>query len=166
VRKFIGEEIWREYVKIVITRNPWDMLVSHYFFAHQFQKKFCPAYFDKFVTWNMCGTKPMNKGYWLIGGNRWADVYLRFEHIQSDWEKLIDEIGLPHSELPRILVDYRPRGIHYSVMYSDRVRRIVRERYQEEIDEFGYKFEHCFARFENNASNLKWNTDRPVQSGR
>ena len=33
VRKQVGEELWGDYFKFAITRNPWDLVVSQYFWA-------------------------------------------------------------------------------------------------------------------------------------
>lgn len=155
VRKFVGEKAWAAYRKIVTVRNPWDMLVSHYFFAHQRQAAFCPAFFDKFVWWNLKGGQPLNKAYWLAGGKRWADVYLRFESLEEDCGRLFGELGVPFGGLAKIGSGIRP-AVHYSAMYNRETEELVARTYADEVREFGYEFRHWYQRVQDGLDNTLW----------
>lgn len=161
VKRFVGEDVWRSYRKIVIIRNPWDALVSHYFFAHASQKIQCPAYFERFVWWNISGAVPLNKNHWLIQGGKWADVYIRFEHLESDCVDLFRDIGVDFTGLTREVSGFRP-SIHYSIMYNQVSMEMVEKTYMEEIKQFGYAFEHIYQSAGNGKSNYAWNTSIQV----
>lgn len=157
IRAIVGEDIWNSYRKIVIIRNPWDALVSLYFFGHVRQKIPAPCFFNKFVWWNLEGYMPLNKQYMLMDGKRWADDYIRFENLESDCEDLFKKLGEKCPKLGREVSGHRP-DIHYSLMYDRKTVDFVSKRYAEEIAEFGYKFEHIFNRpMKNDMNTIDWN---------
>ena len=155
IRRFVGEDIWKEYLKIVIIRNPWDMFVSHYFFAHVSQKEFCPAYFSKFVWWNITGSCMLNDGFWLMDGKRWADEYIRFETLDMDCMRLFQKIGINFNGLDRIKSGFRP-SIHYSIFYDKDTMNFIDKTYKKEILEFGYEFSHQFKKIGPGGDNTLW----------
>ena len=63
--------------------------------------------------------------------------------IADDFAQLARDLGLPSTELPKVLMKNRKpqsRG-HYADAYDDNTRRIVTEYYQDDLDAFGYSFE-------------------------
>ena len=155
VRKLVGDKIWNSYRKIVIVRNPWDAFVSHYFFAHLGQNVKCPSYFDVFVWWNINGSMPLNKKHWLIGGKKWADDYIRFEDIEVECKNLFIDMGINFAGLGNDRSGLRPT-IHYSLLYDLDTMRMVAKTYKDEIEQFGYKFEHIFQNSIDGSDNTEW----------
>lgn len=88
VKNYIGDKIWNDYKKISIIRNPWDYLLSFY-------------------HWNPSGAERLPFKHWifknrhLIGANNdfykindecVIDIFLRYEHLLTDIDKLPIEI--------------------------------------------------------------------------
>lgn len=68
------------------------------------------------------------------------DYICRLEQIKSDFQKVILNLGLNRElfELPHTNQTERK---HYSHYYDDKIRQIVAEKYQTDIEKFGYFFE-------------------------
>jgi hypothetical protein len=146
VRRLVGLDVWRSYRKIVVIRNPWDALVSLYFFAQVKQQiRDAPAFFGTFVWWNLTGSFPLNKNHFLLEGKRWADDYLRFEELDKDCALLFERLGQPPPILGKEVSGSRP-PIHYSLMYNEEAVEWVTQKYAEEIREFNYEFQHIYKR--------------------
>ena len=113
-------DIWTNYTKITIIRNPWDAAVSHYCwnsgkktFIHPDQIRKFKYSFKKTIE-SFCGT---NIPYYFyttresadfagrkLGGNI-ADFYIRFEHVQDDVDFICKKLGIPTTELPKMKVN-------------------------------------------------------------
>lgn len=144
VRKFVGEKVWREYRKITILRNPWDAMVSLYFWnLHRHEGG--PFVFKDFVKWNLTGSYPLNRRYMLMSGKLWATYYLKFERLQADTNKLMmGELGIKgvrdDFRIPRTHNKTRPSGLHYSCMYDDDTKNMIQIAFREQINLLGMSF--------------------------
>ena len=141
-------DVWHQYFKFVCVRNPWDLMVSMYFWAHRGPRRNNdrpPVLFKEFLKWHLTGSCPANKGMWLLDGKPWADFIIRFENLKEDIEELSAMLGLPLGNLPRLLTKVRPGDFHYSVLYDSESVQLVRKIYEPEIEAFGYTFDHVFA---------------------
>lgn len=62
----------------------------------------------------------------------------RFESYQQDLDKMCNMINLPTIELPHI---NKTRHKHYTEYYNKETRKIVEDKYIEDIERYGYEFE-------------------------
>ena len=139
-------------------RNPWDKLVSQYFWNGPGAKDgmrgvgvpshtFPP---DKQITFSEYVKDYVNKGMrissaWPLqllpfisdGGKVAIDFIGRFENLQEDFNIVCDKIGIPHQQLPH---RNKTKHTHYTEYYDDEAREIVAEKYAKDIQCFGYKF--------------------------
>ncbi|MBT8080893.1 MAG: hypothetical protein KJO56_00560, partial [Gammaproteobacteria bacterium] len=71
------------------------------------------------------------------------DQVLKFENIAADFAQLAGRIGLPSTELPKVLMkNRRPSSRRpYVEDYDSETRRIVTDYYREDLEAFGYEFE-------------------------
>lgn len=76
---------------------------------------------------------------WLTGldGNIGVDFIGRFENLQEDFNKVCHHIGLSDCRLRKTLVG---GNCSYLTEYDDFSRRLIAERYAEDIEYFGYRF--------------------------
>ncbi len=72
-------------------------------------------------------------------GRLLVDFVGRFERLEADVAAVFAEIGLGEPELPHKNRSKR-RG-HYSAFYTPETEEIVRERFNRDIEYFGYEFE-------------------------
>lgn len=69
---------------------------------------------------------------------RHIDSYIRYEHLNDDFELVCDRIGIPFTQLPR----RNSSGHHnYAVYYDDGLVELVKKKFSVEIKYFGYAFD-------------------------
>ena len=134
-----GQEAWDEYFKLSFVRNPWDRIVSMFFFRRDYRKMYPPdTSFKEFL------------GDWAELNPRWQQIYWfqdklddfdfigRFENLEEDFKHICDQLGV-EAELPHV---YKTNHIHYSHYYDDSMRDQLAELAKLDIENFGYSFEY------------------------
>ena len=130
------------------TRNPYDRLLSAYMYltrgygnkgdqnfgktiASDF-KGFVKNQLSDNITW--LHFKPMI--FWL---NDDIDFIGKIENYEKDFKYICDQIGIRQQQLPhKNKSDHK----HYAEYYDDETREIVTEIYRDDIEYFGYEYEH------------------------
>jgi hypothetical protein len=146
VRQRLRPDIWSESYKVSIIRNPYDFIVSRYFYQEGGKKKivYSPDDFENFCFKNKKFNRNINK--YFIGKEQIIDLYLRYETINDDIKKLENKFiqlkGLADlfSQI-KSKGQYRPKDITTKEIYSKspRAQKFVAEKYRFEIETFGYK---------------------------
>jgi hypothetical protein len=154
--KFIKKiEGWRSLKKFVFVRNPWDRLVSTYFYLrdsklevimpHQPPNSRGTVVLSKqcsFKEWILShekkqeGLEDMN-GFWLSPQKNWVgknffDYVGRFEQIHDHFFELFPDKVLPHLN--------SSKHNHYSNFYDEQTKKIVESWYEDDIVEYNYEF--------------------------
>lgn len=139
VRKYIGETIWREYYKFCFERNPWDRVISWYYWRCQSEPRPTLA---EFIGSDALG-RLRKTGFELytIGGEVAVDRICRFEKLQQELETLREILALPETPtLPRAATAYRKDKRHYRDILSNDQREKIERVFSKEIGLFGYQF--------------------------
>lgn len=125
---------FEHYFSFAFVRNPWDRMVSYYFF----RKCNDGVKIDKNISFEevIKTFQPPNQYSFLkhFGENSFIG---RFENLQEDFDIICDKIGIPHQQLPH---NNKTKHKHYTKYYDDKTREIVAERFAKDIEYFGYKF--------------------------
>lgn len=156
IRDKVGPEIWNNYFKFSIARNPWDRVVSLFTWKarndpalrpqkHFYHRLGIPfdelqetrKLFSEFVK----GDWKTNDRFYIIDGELCVDFIIRYEHLTDDFQEVCGKIGVPRIELPRLKVGFRPGQYHYSQYYDQESKEIIAERHQHDLRLFGYQFE-------------------------
>ncbi|MEJ7814602.1 MAG: sulfotransferase family 2 domain-containing protein [Rubrobacter sp.] len=153
---------WDEYFKFAFARNPWDRLVSWYTMVTTFDKAGNELWryvhdnsstFEEFIH-NCTGEVEIRKGvYYSFAynqldyvmdehGNLLVDFIGRLENLDEDIQEVFRRIGL---ELETVPHHNRSGHRHYSTFYTPETEMIVRERFNRDIEYFGYEFERPLA---------------------
>lgn len=140
VRRAMDPALFDAYRKVTVVRNPWDREVSLYFWTYRGNPS--PPAFDRFARrWRM---RPERKTFeiYSISGHIVADVVLRYERLQADFNEFVASLGVdPCPALPRAKGQQRKSSTRdYKAMYTEETKRIVERRYAREIQAFGYEF--------------------------
>lgn len=138
-KRAVGPVAWDSYLKFTIERNPWDAVVSLYYW-HYRDKQAEP--FEDFVMGSRIESlATKNAAIYRIDGKLAVDRVLRYEQLNDDLTRLWQDLGLPLSpDLPQAKAWSRPRSASYRSMYDDRTAQRVAEVFEPCIREFGYTF--------------------------
>ena len=137
--------------KFAFVRNPWDRLVSLYFWLKGRNHMWLPENFEQFVVHVSEGNYPSpgwknDEGYtqantmvsWLRPNGVWIPDFIgKFEHLNEHWAKLCDILNVTQP-LPVVnTTDHKP----YQEYYTPNTRDLVAKRFAEDISAFNYQFE-------------------------
>jgi hypothetical protein len=139
VREKVGEEIWNSYFKFCFERNPWDRVVSAYYWENRNRKRL-PDFYRFMDELERRGLLSNFDDYAIDGRIAVDRVYL-YEDLQAALDDLTRRLGLPGPlELPDAKRGIRPDSRPYQELYSERTRERVATACAREIAEFGYRF--------------------------
>ena len=169
IRAGIGPDVWDAYFKFTVARNPWDQLVSYYYWRFYHRWRSARQIFRRTDDlWNGCRhcwmrhlfkrgrhRQAMEFGlrrglfasyleetssFYFIDGDEYADYVMRFENLQQDFDEVCRRLRIPASRLPRTKSKVRPRGEDYRDYYTDYSREYVGVECRRIMDAFGYRF--------------------------
>ena len=168
IRAGIGPDVWDAYFKFAVARNPWDQLVSLYYWRFYHRWWSARQIFRKTDDlWNGCrhcwmrhlfkrgrhrqamefglrkglfaGDLEETSSFYFIDGDEYADYVMRFENLQQDFDEVCRRLRIPASRLLRTKNKVRPRR-DYRDYYTDYSREYVGVKCRRIIDAFGYRF--------------------------
>lgn len=148
VRRRLGHALWSDYFSFAVERNPWDKVVSAYFWHfrdRQSPGRLAPDAPD-FAAYVRSGVSAHFSDFKVYGdrGRVIVNRVLRYENLQAELAAVASEIGLTEiPDISRSTVNaksgLRPSG-DYRSYYTDELREIVARRFAREIDLLGYVF--------------------------
>ena len=133
IRERVGEKVWSSYFKFCFERDPWDKVVSWYYYR---QWEAPTMSFDEFVR-----TQPLPTDYRLysLDGRVAMDFVGRFEQLTTDLATALDHIGIDAPvELTREKGTSRPPGTPATELFTPELDARVAHVFAREIAEFGY----------------------------
>lgn len=151
IRDDIGPRRWARRFTFTFVRNPWDKVASHYFYrvktnqtglrdagisfrdwVREAYDERNPRFYDNPKMF-MCQTD------WLVdgAGELLVDFVGRFERLEEDFESICRRIGRTAPPLPHLKSSSRPP---YAELYDADSSEMVRRRFAEDLDRFGYEF--------------------------
>lgn len=139
IKQRYGNQIWVDYYKFTVVRNPWDELVSTYNYIKNKRPDLCTEKFSTFKEWviNIKNTNRQNRYILDDNDQNMVDYIMRFENLQNDFNTVCDKIGITRQQLAHMnKTDHK----HYTEYYDDETREIVTEKHAKDIEYFGYKF--------------------------
>jgi len=146
IRELIGNEIWGTYYKFCVVRNPFDKVVSQFWFelSPQFRNMLGKADFSLvrqvFNAWTVQMRFPSDQWIYTIDDVPTVDRFIRFERLQNDLEAVCHHLAVPWQpeRLGRYKGNYRVRQESFPLYYTPEALSRVRRGYTWELDYFGY----------------------------
>lgn len=146
VRDYLGSDVWDQFFKFCIIRNPFDKLVSMYFFqkSRDEERSVARDFFAirrDFLAWLKDRRFRGDQDKYLIDGSVCVDHFIRFEALPEDLAEVCGRLGIDRdtAELQRFKSQSRLTDKHFSEFYDPEARAIVAESYAFELDYFGYR---------------------------
>jgi hypothetical protein len=139
VKAYIGKEVWDSYFKFCFERNPWDRIISQYYWQNKSEPR--PP-ISKFI--NSKDTRILKKrgfGVYTINGKVTVDKICKFEIIAWELEIIRKQLGIPEKlVLPRAKSSFRKDKRSYRDILGTKDRGKIAELFQEEINLLGYEW--------------------------
>jgi hypothetical protein len=136
VKAYVGDDVWRRYYKFAFVRNPWDRQVSFYFYKTRNERP--RRSFGAFMAQKKRAFV-QSRDIYAVDGKVSVDFLGRYETLEKDLSKALQDIGISAGALPLANVSDKPRD-RYREFYNDKTRRLVADWYAPEIAELGYEF--------------------------
>lgn len=139
-KKIYGDEIWRDYKKFTVIRNPWDRVVSMW--ATKWWHEASNIEVDCSLKTFIKKMKP--HPHEVYGSLLYADVIdepldfvLRFEDLQRDFSCMLRKVGVEDVMLPHV-----EKRVHapYASMYGPEERELVADMFSLDLQRYPYDF--------------------------
>jgi hypothetical protein len=127
---------WRGYFKFTVERNPWDKVVSRYFWKYR-ERPQRPE-FERFVQKDRLNS---DFNMYSLDGKPQMDYVCRYESLNEGLAEVSRIIGVKIPSLAHQNVSTRGSR-DYRQLYNDTTREQVARHFAREIALFGYKFDN------------------------
>jgi hypothetical protein len=135
----IGKQVWDRYYKFCFERNPWDRVVSLYYWRCRSEPR--PTISEFVGSSAPLILKQRGYGLYTINGKIAVDHVCRFECLSDELEVIRKQVGIPGKlELPRAKSRFREDKRSYRNILGEEERAKIAELFRDEIDLFDYKF--------------------------
>lgn len=138
-KPLVDATVWNSYFKFCFARNPWDRIISQYYWR-------CPTEprpsLDEFMTRKVL-ERLDRKGFgiYTIRGKVAVDRICRFERLQEELEEIRAQLGLPEPlVLPRAKGSFRADRRPYREIFDEGQRRRIADVFGRELALLGYAF--------------------------
>jgi Sulfotransferase family len=153
IQKQIGLEVWNNYFKFCVVRNPFDKCISafcHRGKNHSIGKQ---SILSRILNQGLSSEQlrfidylqkraPIDRNKYLIDNEFCLDDVIRYESLETDLERICQRIGLPFDKayLPAFKAGIRNSEATIESLYTKRAIALVKEKYAFELQYFGYEF--------------------------
>ncbi len=136
----IDEKIFKNYVKFAVIRNPWDRMVSRYFYSKKVNNKFKEFSFDEFVNYDLEKNMHINNQYKYCtdqNNNFCLDEIIKFENLNNDFNKISLKFFNKKGMLKHFnKSDHKEYREYYNIKIKDKIYNYCRK----DIEFFEYEF--------------------------
>ena len=148
IRDYMGSEKYGSYFSFVFVRNPYDLLVSLYFYVsqarrHKDHKRTLQMTFKEFAKWHIASNPPTQ---WDFVSDRETNTLIvdyigRFESLNEDLEYIIQKLELPvQRDLRHKNPSRKRKSKDYRDYYDTETKALVASYFQKDLEHFGYDF--------------------------
>ena len=137
------------YYKFTVVRNPWDRMISYYFWLNEeFDEKKFSNMLKKVRhqghadACNFSDKSPVDYNFssctQYCCDVRKINNFIKFENLEEGWKKACEDIGIPYEQLGWANKAKQKRN--YRDFYNDETKSKVERAYADDIDNFEYEF--------------------------
>jgi hypothetical protein len=137
IQDHVEPTVWNSYFKFCFERNPWDKVVSAYYWDCK------GGYADTLANYVRNGRANKWSAFdqYSIRGDIAVDEVFRYEDLGGELARLYKRLGAgTPPQLPRAKGNTRSDRRHYSELLGDEERERIARLFAREIAHFGYSF--------------------------
>lgn len=130
---------FKSYFKFTVERNPWDKIVSAFYFYKAVGQSKAKGNFKDYVFKHNFPNDWLN---YTEENKVIVDKVIRYENLKNEFKKIIGYLGLPdNSDIQQYnkKTNYR-NNADYRTLYDEETKSVVAKRYKETINYFHYEF--------------------------
>jgi hypothetical protein len=140
VQRLAGNAVWEQSFRFCVERNPFDRVVSLYWWCHRREPRPSISEFLRSPQLQLL-TKHGIELYTDSSGRMLVDRVLRYERLEEELEDVRLRLGLPEPlVLPRAKSGHRPDHQLWRDVLSVADRRLVERQFRRELQMFGYEW--------------------------
>ena len=138
IKKTIHNSCWDNYYKFCFERNPWDKVVSQYYWKTTEPR---PSIEEFLQSRHLAGLKKRGFNIYTINKNISLDKVYKFEELNDSLSHIKRVLNLPENIiLPKAKSKYRLDKKHYSEMFNNNEKNVIKSKFEEEIKLFNYDY--------------------------
>ena len=148
IKNLLGDEIWNNYFKFTIVRNPFDKVISNFCMVERMAGKTISDddYRVKhFREWLNSSQLFQDYPMYIIDDQICVDFFIRYENLNEGMQDVCKQLGIRYEpeQLPRLNSFFRKDDkLGIDDYYNRESVNIIKKRYAFEIDFFGYDEPH------------------------
>ncbi len=137
VSQFVDEDIWNSYFKFCFERNPWDKVISWYYWRYKAEPR--PS-ISEFIQSGEA-RKVSAYSLYTINHEVVVDKVGLFENLAEELETISNQLQLPEKVvLPQTKGGFRKDRRHYSDILTAEERAAIATLFKREIELFHYTY--------------------------
>ncbi|MCP4408958.1 MAG: sulfotransferase family protein [Gammaproteobacteria bacterium] len=153
VRRLVGQNIWNKYYKFCVVRNPFDRVVSFWWFKLDLstrknlaslpfaiiRSRFKEDIGKSEFRW------PIDRHIYEIDGVPCVDDFIRYEKLEDDIVRICKTLKMDCdlSRISKLKSSFRSRRENFSLYYDGDSEQMVRDKFSKEISFFGYGLDNA-----------------------
>lgn len=140
IKPVVGRQIWNDYFKFCVERNPWDRTISCYYWKtrHRHPAPTITEFIDSDEVYTL---KKKGALLYTINGQIAVDHICRYENLDEELEMIARRLKLPQKlALPKAKGQYRKDRLSYQQLLSSADRDKITRIFADEIARFGYDY--------------------------
>lgn len=135
----IGQGMWDDYYTFCVERNPWDRMISLYYWNHKEEPR--PSIHDFVRSEEPLVLKRRGYDCYVKDSNIVVDKVCRYETLAADLEEVRKRIGIPEPlVLPRAKSKYRKDKRSYREILGEDDRDFISRLFDDEIRLMDYQW--------------------------
>ena len=155
IKEQIGDDIWGQYFKFCVIRDPFDKAVSAFHFAEYMQdqrsglaklfvkiKRFIrgASAEKRFKKWVARSRFRDDRNKYMINNEVCVDYFIRYEELEKGIRDVCEKLGLPIEleRLPKFKAGIRPQDRNLTSYYDKATAKRIAKQFSWEIETFGY----------------------------
>jgi len=139
IRELAGD-IWDDYYKFCFERNPWDKVISWYYWVIKDGREVTFDHFMKSGHFAKVGGAAGHDLYTDDNGMILMDDIFLYENMNEAIAEIENKLNIIFPSLPNAKSQYRSNRQPYSEVYTEQQKELVEKAFSREIKNLGYRF--------------------------